>query len=101
MAGGKTEHQESAEGLGKVGEIAKKGWGRPQSGVNDIQGSDTGSTPLCLRDLDTFGDNEEDSGGDTHQVSESKRSAACITSLYIIYSTLGSAPSLLAISPTF
>ena len=58
------------EGLGEVGEVSKKGKVIPQSEGNVIQGGDTGSNPLWLRDLGTFDGDGEDSGGDTHRVSE-------------------------------
>ena len=58
------------EGLGEIGGFNKKGSGGLQSGGNVLQGSDTGSTPIWLRKLGTFGGNRENGGGETHQVYE-------------------------------
>ena len=66
----KTEQKEIAEGMGAVGEVAKKLRGGTQSGENVIQGNETGGNPLWLIDLVTFGGDGEDGGGDTHRVSE-------------------------------
>ena len=46
------------------------GRGDPQSGGNVIQGRHTGVTPLWIGDLDNFGINGEDGGGNTHWVSK-------------------------------
>ena len=64
------KNQAGAEDLWEVGEVDKKIKGGTQSGGNDIQGGDTGGTPLWLGYLGTFRGDRDDGGGDTHGVSE-------------------------------
>ena len=66
MAGRKTEHQVGVE----VGGVDNKGRDRPQSVINFLHGGDTGSNPLFIGALETFGGDGENGGGDSHQVSE-------------------------------
>ena len=54
----------------EVGEDAKEVRVRPQSGNNDIQGSDTCGTTIWLGDLGPILGNDEDGGGDIHRFSE-------------------------------
>ena len=64
------------EGMGDVGEVSKKVIGGPQSGGNVPHGGDTGGTPIWLVDLGPIGGNGEDSGGYSHQVTETNHGEA-------------------------
>ena len=70
------EHKSVSEGLGEVGGVAKKGRGVPQSGVNILQGGDTGGNTLCIGYLGNFSGDGEDGGGVTHRVSEADHGEA-------------------------
>ena len=70
------EFQAGEEGLGEVGEVAKKGRGGLKSGRNDLKGGDTGGTTIWLGVLGTFAGNGEDGGGDTHCVYEKNHGEA-------------------------
>ena len=56
--------------MGDVEEVTKKGRGGSKSGVNVLQGGDTGGNPLWIGYLGTFGGDVQDGGGDTHGVYE-------------------------------
>ena len=58
------------EGLVDIGGFDKNGRGGTQSGINVLQGDDTGGTPLWLGELGAFGGDGENGGGDTQWVSE-------------------------------
>ena len=80
-------HQEGMEGVGKIGEYAKKGRGGPQSGGNVLQGGDTGGATFWLGELGTIGDNRYNGGRDSLQVSETNERAE--GGLDIVYSSGG------------
>ena len=56
--------------MGDIGEDYKKRGGRPQSGVNVLQGGDTGATTIWIRDMGTISRNEENGGKVLQRVSE-------------------------------